>query len=79
LTLFLELENNVIMGNMLSHDNPDIENVSIQEVKEFYKAVKNVHEKFVCVECGRFVKYYRDLHILRCRGKCDTPLEIKCK
>lgn len=76
---FSELEKTIIMGNLLSHDNPLIENVTIGEVERFCKAVHYLHDVFSCPECGGFIKYYQDLNILRCsNSRCENPVEIRC-
>lgn len=75
----VDLDKTVIMGNLTSHDNIQIENVSIREVSDFFTAIKKIHDAFLCPECGRFIQYYRDLAILRCGGKCSNPLEVRCK
>lgn len=74
----INLDKTVIMGNLTSHDNMQIENVSIREVNDFFTAIQNINSAFLCPECGRFIQYYRDLAILRCGGKCSDPLEVRC-
>lgn len=62
------------MGNVLSHDNPQIENLSIKEVKAFCDAVHSLHETFLCPKCGMFLKYFRDSKIVRCPNlRCESP------
>jgi len=62
------------MGNLLSHDNLEIENLSIQEVKAFCEAVCSLHETFLCPRCGRFLKYFRESKIIRCPNLgCESP------
>jgi len=76
---FQKLEATVIMGNLLSHDNPEVENISIEEVKRFCEAVHELHNIFTCSECGSFLKYYQDMKKLRCPDEhCQKPLEIAC-
>lgn len=76
---FQNLESKTIMGNILSHDNPLIETVSIEEVKRFCESVYELHNIFCCPECGCFVKYYQDMKKLRCPNpKCKNPMEINC-
>lgn len=71
-----ELESTVFMANLLSHDNPQSENFSQNEVKDFCECVHNFHEIFECPECKTFIKYYSDLKILRCPNpRCEKPFE----
>jgi recombinational DNA repair ATPase RecF len=77
---FTELERTTILGNLLSHDNPLIDEVSVPEVKEFCNRVHELHGVFLCPSCGYFVGYFQDLNILRCRNeRCENPIEIKTK
>jgi len=77
---FQNLESKTIMGNILSHDNPLTETVSILEVKRFCEAVHKLHNLLCCKECGSFLEYYSDVKKLRCpNSKCRKPTEIKCK
>ena len=79
-TGFQELEATAIMGNLLLHDNPEIENISIEEVNRFCKAVHNLHNILSCPGCGTFLKYYQDMRKLRCPDpRCQKPLEIACR
>jgi recombinational DNA repair ATPase RecF len=76
---FQELEATAIMGNLLLHDNPEVENVSIEEVNRFCEAVHDLHIMFTCPECGSFLKYYQDMKKLRCPDPhCQKPTEIAC-
>jgi DNA repair exonuclease SbcCD ATPase subunit len=75
---FQNLDSTMIMGNLLSHNNILVENVSIEEVKGFCDSVRKLHNIFLYPECGHFVSYYRDLKIIRCSNpKCKKPLEVK--
>jgi len=78
--VFQDLESTIIMGNLLSHHNILTEQVSIEEVNNFCKAVHNLHNVFLCPNCGHFVGYYRDLRIIRCsNSRCNTPIEVNTK
>ena len=78
-TAFRDLEKIVIMGNLLSHDNLLIENVSISEAMSFCDAIHNLKNIFSCPTCGTMMKYYQELKILRCSNtRCDKPIEVKC-
>ena len=77
---FQHLEKTMIMGNLLSHNNPMASNVSMQEVENFCVSVKALDELMRCPECNNMIQYYRELNILRCSKKnCKNPLEIKLK
>ena len=77
---FQELEVTVIMGNLLSHDNPEAENTSIEEVKRFCESVHKLHNIFTCPECGTFYKYYQDMKKIRCPNpRCKQQIDIACK
>jgi LSD1 subclass zinc finger protein len=68
------------MGNLLSHDNPEIENLSIEEVKAFCDTVHSLHETFLCSKCGRLLKYFRDSKIVRCPNlRCESPKKEETK
>jgi len=76
---FQELEATAIMGNLLLHDNPEAENVSIEEVKRFCEAIHDLHTLFTCPGCGSFLKYYQDMKKLRCPDShCQKTMEIAC-
>jgi len=71
---FETLKATLFMGNLLSHDNPEIGNLSIEEVKAFCDAVHNLHEAVLCPKCGRFLKYFRESKIVRCPNlRCESP------
>ena len=77
---FKNLESTTIMGNILSHNNILAGKVSIEEVRGFCDSVHELHGVFLCLECGHFINYYRDLKILRCSNpKCKDPIEVKTK
>ncbi len=77
---FQELEATVIMGNLLSHDNPEAENTSMAEVERFCEAVHELNNTFTCPGCGTFYKYYQDLKRIRCsNSRCKKQIEIVCK
>ena len=78
--LFKELESTIILGNILSHNNPLSEHVSKSEITKFCNDVHNIHIKILCPKCNHLVNYFRDLKILRCSNpKCKQPYEIKTK
>jgi len=80
LSKFETLRATSFMGNLLSHDNPEIENLSIEEVKNFCDAVHSLHEAFLCPKCGRFLIYFRDSKIVRCPNVgCESPKKEETK
>ncbi len=77
---FRQLRVTSFMGNLLSHDNPEIESLSIGEVKSFCNAVHNLHEAFLCPECGRLLQYFKDSKIIRCPNlRCGSPKKEETK
>lgn len=77
---FQELEATVIMGNLLSHDNPEAENTSTAEVTRFCEAVHELNSIFTCPDCGTFLKYYQDMKKIRCpSSKCTQQIDIACR
>ncbi|PNR92107.1 hypothetical protein HWHPT5561_06040 [Petrotoga sp. HWH.PT.55.6.1] len=80
LNKFKNLKESSFMGNLLSHDNPEIENLSSEEVKTFCDAVHSLHEAFLCPECRSFLKYFRDSKIVKCPDVgCESPKKSKTK
>jgi LSD1 subclass zinc finger protein len=78
--LFIELETSIVLGNILSHNNPLEGEVSISDVEDFCEKIHAIHEKIICSSCQRNLKYYRELKTIRCsNGKCKAPLEIQTK
>jgi|Deesub1362A_J573_1020465.scaffolds.fasta_scaffold02181_6 DNA repair exonuclease SbcCD ATPase subunit len=77
---FRELRRTIIMGNLLSHNNMLVEEVSMEEVKSFCQTVHELHKAFLCPSCGHFIGYYRNLKIARCSNpRCTNPIEVKTK
>ncbi len=77
---FTELERTTILGNILSHDNPLADKVSMDEVDRFCKCVEKLHKAFLCPNCEHFIGYFPELKIIRCSNtKCENPIEVKCK
>lgn len=77
---FRQLESNIILGNILSHSNPLSEEASIDEVRFFCEAVDNIYRLFLCPCCGKMLKYYQDMKVLRCpNSKCQDPLIVRTK
>ncbi len=75
---FTEMKRTIILGNLLSHDNPLLDRVSTEEVKRFCNCVHELHGVFLCPNCEHFINYYPDLKILRCSNqRCEKPIEMK--
>jgi hypothetical protein len=76
---FQELEATTIMGNLLSHDNLEAENVSMPEVERFCVAIHELHNVLKCSNCGTFLKYFQEMKRIRCpNSQCTKPTEIIC-
>jgi hypothetical protein len=67
LRVFEEMDKCVIFGNMLVHNNPPAGNASLEEVRGFVNAVRELEALFTCAQCGRRVEYHRDAEIIKCR------------
>jgi len=77
---FQSLGSTIIMGNLLSHDNIMIEEVSIEEVNRFCNSVHNLHSVFLCPDCNHFVAHYSDLKRLICsNGSCCMPIQVRTR
>lgn len=55
--IFVELDKTLIMANLLSHNNEESENCSINEVREFCEAVNNLKNSIVCEKCGGYLRF----------------------
>jgi len=78
LTAFRELEGTTIYGNIISHNNPLAEELSIAEVGNFCRAVNNLYCAFLCPNCNNMLKYSRDFKIIRCSNpRCAKQFEVK--
>jgi len=75
---FKNIEKTMIMGNILSHNNLFAGNISINEVENFWKSVQVLEELMSCPNCGKPIKQYKELEILRCsKINCQNPLIIR--
>lgn len=66
---FINLRKNGIFGNLLTHNNPQAGNASIEEVRGFADAVKQFEDVFVCPKCNTLITYFPDAKIIRCKCK----------
>jgi hypothetical protein len=67
--VFKNLQVNGIFGNLLTHNNPQAGNASIDEVRNFADAIRQFEDVFVCPKCKTIVIYYQDAKIIRCKCK----------
>lgn len=75
---FQNLANTIIYGNIISHNNPLAEELTITEIGNFCNAVHSLYCTFLCPNCGSILRYIRGLKIVRCSNpKCDKPFEVK--
>lgn len=75
---FKEVEQTIKMANLMSHNNPEIEAVSLNEVKRFCKAVYNLHQSLICSQCGSFLEYYHGSNIIGCsNNSCRNRTSLK--
>ena len=75
---FKELDNNTMMGNILSHHNLLSGDVTATEVRRFVESVKKVHDLMSCPSCGRFILYHESAGVLKCPKKCeDSVIQAK--
>jgi len=73
---FQELENNLFLSNLLSHDNPDYMNISINEINEFCDCVRKLNEIIMCPTCKKELKY--DSQFLYCDNNgCSNPFSSR--
>lgn len=70
--LFQKLESNGFFGNLLSHYNPDMGTISIDEVKDFIDSVKALYDLFYCETCSQFVQYHQSAKIIKCERGCKN-------
>jgi len=75
---FMELERTIILGNILSHNNPLAEELSLDEVRSFCNCVYELHQLIICPSCGHDFSYLPQLKIIRCSNpKCENPIEFR--
>jgi len=67
--VFKSLQVNGIFANLLTHNNPQAGNASIEEVRGLADAVRQFENVFVCPNCRTIVTYYKDAKIIRCKCK----------
>ena len=73
---FEELELTIVLGNLLSHNNP-VSSTTINEVREFCVAVENLRKACSCDACGEYLEYVRDRKEICCENpKCSSRMRI---
>ncbi len=78
LKAFTRLESTAIYGNIVSHNNPMAEELSITEIGNFCNAVNDLYIIFLCPNCGNLMKYVRESKRIRCcTPKCNKQFEVK--
>lgn len=73
---FKELDNNSIMGNILSHNNLFAGSVSSTEVNRFVESINKLRKLMSCPSCKRFLIYHEKAGILKCPRKCEESVII---
>ena len=80
LTAFKDLESWQYMGNILSHDNPEILSFPSSEIENFSFKVNFLYEQFLCPKCKSFLHYEQNYKDIRCiQPNCDDQMFIKLK
>lgn len=64
--IFIQLEADGLFGNLLIHNNIQAENASIDEVRAFTNAVRDLHNLFTC-ENRQFLQYHQDAKVMKCQ------------
>jgi energy-coupling factor transporter ATP-binding protein EcfA2 len=74
------LEASRIFANMLTHATVEGDAVAKEEVEEFAKAVKGLHDWFCCRTCGVLLWYDQQGKLMLCRNpKCAAPTIWRCR
>jgi hypothetical protein len=77
---FENLRSKRFMGNLLAHDNPEIDELSLKEVKDFCSSVNKFYKAFLCPKCMSFLKYKRNLNTIQCmNSNCIEPFVYNLK
>lgn len=77
---FTDLDKTIMMGNLVSHNNPLATEVVIGEVQRFCSAIRAIHESMSCPTCKNLLGYFQDLKIIRCPNThCKNPLQMKTR
>lgn len=71
-TALRPVEATQFMTNLLSHDNPEAENLSAQEIKEFSDAVDELESVVRCSLCHRWLSYDAAKRAVTCKTPSCT-------
>jgi hypothetical protein len=80
LPLIQRLDRTRYMGNLMSHNNEDAYDVSMEEVRSFCNSVNVLDKLFLCPDCNRRMQYFEKDRIITCSNpKCAHPAKITTK
>jgi len=80
LDAFKELESWKYLGNLLSHENPELDIIPTSEIKSFSEKAENLNDCFLCPNCNSFLQYERSYNEIRCpKLRCPDPFIVKLK
>lgn len=80
LSAFKDLDSWQYMGNILSHDNPEILSFPSSEIENFSFKVNFLYEQFLCPKCKSFLQYEQKYKDIRCiQPNCVDHIFIKLK
>ena len=65
------LSSSLFIGNRDSHDNMNLFEASINDMKAFWKDVENFENLFLCASCGKYVSFSKSDH--------STGKKIQCR
>jgi LSD1 subclass zinc finger protein len=75
---FIDVEADTQTLNALSHDNPEMANISVGELTSLLSAIQNLEKAFQCNSCREFLRYDQTSKFIRCiNGKCLVPSAFK--
>jgi hypothetical protein len=79
--LLKDIKETKYISNLTSHDNKlEIALLSIKDIEEFSNYVHQLHQAFICPDCGKILKYYNDRKRICCKNSdCRSKFEIYCK
>ena len=80
ITAFKDLDSWQYMGNILSHDNPEILSYPSSEIVNFAYKINTLYEQFLCPYCKSFLQYEQKYKDIRCiQPNCKDQLFINLK
>jgi energy-coupling factor transporter ATP-binding protein EcfA2 len=60
------------LANPFTHFNRWGQNATAQEVAELYELTRGFADLFWCERCGRYVEYFPDARVTRCKSGCKS-------